>query len=636
MALRLSTTASVAVPTAAVAPDLALLDRASTALTVGDVEGYRPLVTETGAIADPHRRYVARRTLIELGLQASGRAGADTAAILLATGGTALDALAESPAEPVLLNLAGVLLYKMGAQRGAETLFDAAHALDPEVENLSDNRDTVKALRRRNQRMTPPASIARQVSNLERRATELARKAKPAAAASISLCMIVRDEEATLARALASAKDVVDEIVVVDTGSQDRTVEIAREHGATVLTHAWDDDFSAARNAGVDAATSDWILFLDADETLVADDAPRLRDLARRTWREGFKLTILNHGDGGSVTATDVLRLFRNRPEHRFEGRVHEGVLHRMPADAPERVETPGVRIDHDGYLASTRAAKDKSRRNLELLERQRAEGDASPYLAFNLGSEHLAAGDPATALTHFAQAIAALGTSRVNYSPVLALRYVQALRATGRLDDAIENAEGGLQAFAGFTDLVLEQALAHRARGDAARAEELLRRCLELGDAPSSYAATVGAGTFVAAAELADLVAADGRRDEAVALLDRVVTEHPEHAVRVLVTALDARLAAVDVDGFVALLPLLDRVETLGSRERREILATLYLERGFVDSAADEWSAACEEHGPDAAALTGLSRVAAARGNAEDAELFAEGARELTAGGVA
>jgi hypothetical protein len=98
------------------------------------------------------------------------------------------------------------------------------------------------------------------------------------------------------------------------------------------------------------------------------------------------------------------------------------------------------------------------------------------------------------------------------------------------------------------------------------------------------------------------------------------------------LASALDARLAALDVDGFVKLVPVTERVAGLGTRERRELLACLYLERGFLDSAADEWAAACDEHGPDAAALTGLSRVAAARGDEDDALVFAEGARELAA----
>ena len=84
----------------------------------------------------------------------------------------------------------------------------------------------------------------------------------------ISLCMIARDEAAQLPRCLASVRGAVDEVVLVDTGSRDRTREIAREHGARVESFAWCDDFAAARNASLARASGDWVLVLDADEEL--------------------------------------------------------------------------------------------------------------------------------------------------------------------------------------------------------------------------------------------------------------------------------------------------------------------------------------------------------------------------------
>ena len=99
----------------------------------------------------------------------------------------------------------------------------------------------------------------------------------------ISLCMIVRDEEEHLARCLASVQGVVDEIVIVDTGSIDRSVEIAEGFGARVLHEEWKGDFAAPRNTGIDAAGGDWILVLDADEELI-DGAP-----ARAAARAGHR-----------------------------------------------------------------------------------------------------------------------------------------------------------------------------------------------------------------------------------------------------------------------------------------------------------------------------------------------------------
>ena len=135
------------------------------------------------------------------------------------------------------------------------------------------------------------------------------------------------------------------------------------EHGARVLHHEWDGDFAAARNVSFDAATGDWVMYLDADEVLVVEDAQRLRALTGRTWREAFYLVETNHtgelGDGTAVTH-NALRVFRNRPEYRFEGRIHEQIAHNLPGYLPERLEHTAVRVEHFGYLGAVRDAKDK------------------------------------------------------------------------------------------------------------------------------------------------------------------------------------------------------------------------------------------------------------------------------------
>src|SRR3712207_9594713 len=100
---------------------------------------------------------------------------------------------------------------------------------------------------------------------------------------TLSLCMIVKDEEAMLGRTLAAIREHVDEIVVVDTGSQDRTVEIAESFGAKVVHHEWTGDFSEARNVSLEAATSDWIIYLDADEVLRSEER-RVGKECRSRW----------------------------------------------------------------------------------------------------------------------------------------------------------------------------------------------------------------------------------------------------------------------------------------------------------------------------------------------------------------
>src|SRR5205807_3806441 len=128
----------------------------------------------------------------------------------------------------------------------------------------------------------------------------------------------------------------------------------------------------------------------------------------------------------------NALRVFRNRPEYRFEGRLHEQIAHQLPAYLPERLEQTAVRIEHYGYLGAVRDAKEKSRRNIELLLAQRAESPPTPFLHFNLGSEHAAAGDAQAALTEFERAwsmIQADSDGTVHeFTPTLLVRLIKAL----------------------------------------------------------------------------------------------------------------------------------------------------------------------------------------------------------------
>jgi len=440
------------------------------------------------------------------------------------------------------------------------------------------------------------------------------------------------------------------------------------------------------------------------------------------------------------------------------------------------------------------RSSKEKSRRNIELLERQMEEGSGSPaFLAFNLGSEYAAAGDAGKALARFEESWEIVRREReaiyrYGYVPSLVSRLVKAYRVTGHLDAAEATAAEGLEIYPGFTDLVFEQALCAKQRGDLGRSVELFERCMEWGDAPAKYSATVGCGSYMALSALAEVRAARGELDEAERLFTRCLSDHPEflgvvlpatatilrrgadartavarieelvsgmtpsvrfmlgaalyeagHAaeaeiqfrgvldaqpssepallalgeallsqsrweetieatnaveseanapraartemfaaimagdetvasaaiergrdagvpvhelavfrawhdaargaesapalpvesVPLLAVALEALLRVREVDAFARLLPVLDAT-ALPAREKRELLGTVYLRRGFLDSAAEEWMAVCHDSGPDARALLGLAQVAYARDMREDALVFASEASSL------
>ncbi len=534
MALRLTDSLPAPAPAAPSGP--VLHARAQRLLGVGDLSGYRALFGEAGEIADVHRRHEARLGLLEAGLRAPGTTVSAVAPVFAAVAAAGVELLEAEPREPTIANLTGVALYELGELSAAERLFRAAQAMDATLPNLASNLAEIERRRRQGLgRPALPAGVAARMKDLRDRAKRCADRARPVSGLTLSLCMIVKDEESMLGQCLAAVRDHVDEIVVVDTGSTDRTVEIAREHGARVLHTEWTGDFSAARNVSFDAATSDWILYLDADEVLVDGDGPALRALCGRTWREAFYLVETNHTgdlDDGTAVTHNALRLFRNRPEYRFEGRIHEQIAHRLPGFLPERFEVTQVRIEHYGYLGAVRDAKEKSRRNIELLEQQAAEGLDSPFLHFNLGSEYAAVGDSERARDEFQRSweMVSADPNRAGYGflPSLTSRLVRALRLCGRHEEAIARGEEALELLPRFTDIVFEQAHCARALGDEERAAALLETCLAWGDASAAYSATKGCGSFLALAALGDLRRDQGRLEEAERLLHDALVDHP------------------------------------------------------------------------------------------------------------
>lgn len=204
----------------------------------------------------------------------------------------------------------------------------------------------------------------------------------------ISLCMIVKDEEATLERCLRSASSYVDEIVIADTGSSDRSVEIARSFGAHVVSEPWADDFAKARNRTIAESTGDFMLFLDADETLTPEAGVEIRSLAADRSVLGVYFPLRDFGDD-RVTVTQMFRAVRRMPNVRWEYRIHEQIL---PSVLPHlragrfRLAWAKNELHHDGYKAEVLEKKGKNQRNLRLYEAQVLESPDDPYLLYKFG----------------------------------------------------------------------------------------------------------------------------------------------------------------------------------------------------------------------------------------------------------
>jgi GT2 family glycosyltransferase/glycosyltransferase involved in cell wall biosynthesis len=255
----------------------------------------------------------------------------------------------------------------------------------------------------------------------------------------LSVCLIVKDEELMLPACLESIADLADEIVVYDTGSSDRTIELAREAGARVIEGYWDESFARARNAALAQARGDWVLSLDADETLLADPTS-LRTLLsdRRSDVEAYLVAIENlHGAGNARSVHTAIRLFRRR-SCTWRHRLHEQVV---AADDPGRRlkigYLTGARIIHRGYAAEVFDSRHKAERNLGIAQAALNDDELShPYALMNYGRALESAGRSVEAIDTLREAAASAEDPITQRLAVKNLIYI--LGRLGRFDESL------------------------------------------------------------------------------------------------------------------------------------------------------------------------------------------------------
>jgi tetratricopeptide (TPR) repeat protein len=314
--------------------------------------------------------------------------------------------------------------------------------------------------------------------------------------------MVVRDEEHNLPRCLASVAGAVDEIVAVDAYSQDRTYCILKEHDAQVAFCPW-TDFSTARNRALDMATGDWVLVLDADEELPPTSREALRDIVNNAPPEveGYFITVANlvGPEAHPETNTDLIfRLFRNRPEYRFEGAIHEQILLSILAANNGRQCTAyaeGLTILHHGYTDEEIERKGKKERNLAMFKAHPpAEDDLLQH--YQLGIEYARAErwqDAIASLTAACQGV----DNRQVYLPKLVRHLVLSLAQAGRNDQALAVARLAVRMFPAYADLWYFGGMLLLERGDLRQAGDWLVRALQTPDQPPQYGSYHGLRGF-------------------------------------------------------------------------------------------------------------------------------------------
>jgi FkbM family methyltransferase len=310
----------------------------------------------------------------------------------------------------------------------------------------------------------------------------------------LSVCLIVKDEEKFLGQCLASVRGLADQIVVVDTGSTDRTVAIAKEHGAEVYDFAWCDDFSAARNAALELATGDWVLMLDADEELPPASHEALRKLLAVPSVMAWRLPIIDVGRENEGCCY-VPRLFRNAPALFYIGRVHEQVftsieVRRQEWGLDNRLGDAALR--HHGYLPEVVKDRNKIERNLLLLEKAIVELPDEPNLLMNYGLELARSGQLEAGIEHYRKAFDLMSAQESSLvipetREMLLTQFCTQLTALRRFDEIIRVLTSPLAKSGGLTpSLHFGLGLAHLELKQSREAADQMRQCLAKRGQPS------------------------------------------------------------------------------------------------------------------------------------------------------
>ncbi len=349
---------------------------------------------------------------------------------------------------------------------------------------------------------------------------------------TLSLAMIVRNEEAFLAHSLASVRDLVDELIVVDTGSTDRSPEIAASFGARVHSHPWADDFSAARNESLRHCTGDWVLVLDADEAIDPLDHPQIRQILEAPNPVPRLLVVRNYFSDPAMATLDqaalpnvdspyaegrgfpyyadgsVLRLFPRLPGVAYAGLIHESVGPFFSARGLRPRDCPAV-IHHYGKTAAPRETSKKAY-YLELARRDAEARPQEPQVLYNLALQAFVAQEWQLALDSarayrtrvprplpmipliLGSALLALGHPREALPPLEELLHQHPDHVLGRVQLALAqarlgHAEAARRAFAralkadpGSVPVILAWAGYEREAGAPQEARTLLLRGLE------------------------------------------------------------------------------------------------------------------------------------------------------------
>lgn len=305
---------------------------------------------------------------------------------------------------------------------------------------------------------------------------------------------------------LENAMKLVDEAVIVDTGSTDKTKEIIKDFNNSnikLIDYKWEDDFSKARNVSIEAATGDWILMLDADEKLLCDSL-RLREILKNSELEAYRIPFYNIMSTSMILYSAVyVKFFRNNKGYKYSGRIHEQLNLTYDMQVGDNIIDENVcKIIHYGYLISEVQARNKSERNLKILKKQIKTEPNNPFVYYNIGASYEIAGNYEEALKNFFKcnkfAAKENPTGLTLYEIDMARRIGECLVKLEKYDECIEVLSNLLsdKLYSGFVDLEYIKGYCFYAKKNYQRAIECYHKCIEIGET-KEFSSVFGMGSF-------------------------------------------------------------------------------------------------------------------------------------------
>ncbi|MCW3795511.1 glycosyltransferase [Paenibacillus sp. LS1] len=323
---------------------------------------------------------------------------------------------------------------------------------------------------------------------------------------SVSLCMIVKNEEQYIARCLESVKNMVNEIVIIDTGSTDATIDIAKKYTTNIYSFDWVNDFSAARNFAINHAKSDYILVMDADEYL-EEDVDLQKDLIKDY--DYYVFNIKNHMKFNRSFTHTAVRMFRNHVGLKYENRLHEH-LNILESNSKYVGDVSACTIEHVGYMDEEILEEKKYKRNLPLMKLEVKEHPTA-YNLFNMGKTYFGMNEFQKAIPYFQKSYS-LGKDKI-YIPELLTKLAFALNETRQVNDAISILNDATALYPLETEMKYILGIIYVNNGYYKDAEKCFLDCLELGDQGTMI--TEGSGSYMAHLQLSDVYEKSNQLDK-------------------------------------------------------------------------------------------------------------------------